>query len=511
MTTEQPSSPRKQKSLTQRTLSGLVWQFFGTGSEAIIKIGVMIVLARLLTPEAFGLAGAVNVVLAFKAFSQLGIGPAVVQRPELRDAHIRSGFAFSVFLGLVFGGLVVAGSGVIADFFRMPDLQTIVAVAALYFPIAGVSIVSEALLARDLRFKTLATADMISFVIGYGVTGVVLALLGWGVWSLLVAELAQVALRSTILVFARRPLVALAPRAQELKELLAYGSGQSLAGLASFTALQVDKFVVGRWMGAEALGLYGRAYQFLTLPSTMFGSVVDRVLFPSMASVQHDRERLERAFMRAIAIVAMVTLPVSAMMIILAPELIYLLLGPKWAAMVPPFQFLAGTLLFRTSYKMSDSLARATGHVYRRAMRQWVYAGAVFLGALIGTRWGLVGVSVGVGLAITLNFFLMLQLSVATTGARWTQLFTVHLRYLMALVPLVAPTVGVVALCRNADLAAIVTIVLGSGVAGLAGLAIFFFTPLYGPEGAWLRGIVKDQAQGVLLRLTRSKTRAPTA
>src|SRR5205085_2202322 len=109
-----------------------------------------------------------------------------------------------------------------------------------------------------------------------------------------------------------------------------------------------------RWLGAGPLGLYSRAYNFLMVPTTLFGTVVDKVLFPAMAHIQGDTKRLTRAFRRSLAIVAMVTLPVSVVLVVLAPELVTLVLGQRWSGMIVPFQVLAGTMLFRTSYKMSD-------------------------------------------------------------------------------------------------------------------------------------------------------------
>src|SRR5439155_10953704 len=116
----------------------------------------------------------------------------------------------------------------------------------------------------------------------------------------------------------------------------------------------------------------------------------------------------------------------SVALVLLAPEAVHVLLGARWTRVVAPFQILAIGMLFRTSYKMSDSLTRATGAVYRRAWRQVVYAGLVIGGAWIGQHWDLTGVAWGVLASLTINFLLMAQLSLTVAGLTWTSLWHMH-------------------------------------------------------------------------------------
>src|SRR5207249_289368 len=135
-----------------------------------------------------------------------------------------------------------------------------------------------------------------------------------------------------------------------------------------------DNFVAVKWLGVQALGLYERAYQLMAMPATLLGQVLDDVLFPAMAQIQFDTGRLAVAYRRLVAGMAVMTLPLSAVAVALAPELIYAVLGPKWGDAALPFQVLAVGTLCRASYKVSDSLTRAVGAVYQRAWRQWIYA-----------------------------------------------------------------------------------------------------------------------------------------
>src|SRR5690606_40788918 len=122
----------------------------------------------------------------------------------------------------------------------------------------------------------------------------------------------------------------------------------------------------------------------LLMPTTVMGTIADKVLFPVMSSVQSDAARLKAAYMKITGAIAFLCYPVSALMIVLADEIVAIILGEGWEEVVLPMQVLAAILVFRTAYKISDCLARATGAVYRRAWRQWVYMIAVFVGAMMG-------------------------------------------------------------------------------------------------------------------------------
>jgi O-antigen/teichoic acid export membrane protein len=169
--------------------------------------------------------------------------------------------------------------------------------------------------------------------------------------------------------------------------------------------------------------MYSRAFQLIVMPANLFGQVLDTVLFPAMSAVQDSRSRLTSAFRRGVLFITVVVLPISVLCIILAPEIIRVVLGKNWENAIAPFQILSVSILFRTSYKMSDSLARATGAVYDRAWRQILFALFVFIGAWVGTQWGLAGVACGVLLATCLNYLFMADLSLKLISMSWKDFF----------------------------------------------------------------------------------------
>jgi O-antigen/teichoic acid export membrane protein len=417
----------RKPSLTQHTVAGIMWMSYGKAAFFVLQLVVVGVLARLITPKAFGVVNAALIVTGFSAIvSQLGLGPALVQRPELERRHIDTAYTFSFLFGLSLGVILWFGAPVAASFLRMPEVTPVMQALSFVFPLNGLQTVGQALLSRNLHFSWLANLDVVSYGIGFGVVGIVAALLGWGVWALVAAQIGQSLGRTAVLLWKHPPRLRLIFDKPAFMDLAYFGGGFTMARVANYIAVNGDNMIVGRFLGAAPLGYYGRAYSLMSAPAYAFGTVLDQVLFPAMAKVQDDLKRLAAAYRRGVALIALMVLPASAAIIFLAPEVIRIALGPKWGPAVAPFQVLGLGMLFRTSYKMSDSISRSTGAVYRRAWRQFIYGALVVLGAWIGTRWGIVGVSWGALAALTVNFFLMAALGQQVAGLRWRDFWGAH-------------------------------------------------------------------------------------
>ncbi len=481
----------------QKTVTGFAWVLSGHGVNYLFQLVVLTVLARLLGPSDFGIAATGVVVVKFCfVFAQLGMGPAVVQNSNLTTKHIRVGFTLAVVSGLLIAALLIALAPSLEAFFGVPSLGPVIVVLACVIPIQSFALVAEALLQREMHFRELAAWDMVASVLGFGVVGLACAFVGLGFWSLVAANAAYVAGKSLLFVracpHAKRPLWSL----PEVRDLLSFGGGFTLARIGNSLAGQGDKMVVARGLGADLVGLYERAYQLMLAPPTLVGQVLDKVLFPTMARMQHDRSKLAGAYERGIALVALAVLPISAVLALLAPELIAVIFGPEWSSMIVPLQIFAVGMLFRTSYKVCDSVARATGAVYRRAWRQWVYAGAVVSFTWLGSSWGIGGAAVGMTVATTLNYLLMSHLAVGLTDASVRRLLYTHRPGAMLAIALGVVTWGVLILLRSADVSSLVSLgcvfvsLVLVGVVGIRMAPRLFL----GEDGLWLL----DQIRGML-------------
>ena len=493
---------RSAPSSGHTTFRGILWTAWGKGAQAVLQLVVVAVLARLVTPADFGIVNAVMIVIGFSAiFSRVGLGPALVQRKELTDAHIATAYVASPLIGVVVGLAIWATAPFVAHLFRMDGAEPMLRALACVFPIKGLGVIGEALLERELRFRWLANLEVASFAIGYGGVGVITALLGWGAWALVAANLGESLVKTGTLLMVRRPPRRLFVERQPLGELLHFGGGFTIGRYFNYLALQGDNLVVGRWLGPVALGLYGRAYQLMANPAALFGDILDKVLFPTMARVQDDPAQLRETYRRGITLIALVMLPTSVVLYILAPELIRVALGPAWGGVVAPFRILAVGMLFRTSYKMSDAIARATGNVYRRALRQVLYAGLVIGGAIIGQRWGVNGVALAVFGALAVNFAVMAELGLRVTRMTLGQFAAAHVPPLLLAATAFVTTAPAASLLRALLLPGFLVAVISGGVAlGACALAIRVLPLAFlGPDGVWMLSLINSQ----LSRLSR--------
>lgn len=499
----------KAETLTRRTIGGFSWQAVGSTAEATLKILVLVVLARLLLPADFGVVGAALVVVAFtQVFAQVGVGPALIQRQDLQDRHIRTAFSFSLMSGIGAAIAIFLLSPLIGAMFQMPSLVPVVRLLALVFPITALGLVAESLLYRNFGFRRTAIIDVLSYGLGYGLVGIGAAAAGFGKWSLALGVIAQACVRTALLLWLSPHSKNMGIDRRSLGDLMGFGLGYAVAEIGNFAANQVDNIVVGRFLGPAALGLYGRAFQYLMLPVNLIGRATDKVLFPAMTKVQNEPARLARGYMRALGAVTLVTLPLSLVLIVAAPEIVLVLLGAKWSATVTPFRFLAASMLFRTSYKISESVARAAGAVAARAWRQWTFAALVTSGALLGLPGGLAGVSAGVAIAIFCMFLLMLGLSRRLIGLSWLKLAGLHLRHALCSLPIVLAAYAAAAVGRSLQLPPIGTLGLLTVSAGVTFIAIFLWgSHLYGEEGVWMRSML-DGLLGRIFRRSEKKGEA---
>ncbi|MGZ4677002.1 MAG: lipopolysaccharide biosynthesis protein [Acidimicrobiia bacterium] len=486
------------RNTARHALGGMVWSGLGFGAQGIGQFLVVIVFARYLTRVDNDIVGAAVIIIALgQLFTEAGFGPAVVQREDLTDEHIRTAFALSLLTGLLMFAVVFFAAPLTADFFHEPRLDEIVRGLAFVFLLQAPGVVAMALLQRDLDFKSIAIAETISYFFGFAAVGVILVVLGVGVWAIVIAQLAQAALLTGILVLRRHHPRSLRPRRAEARDLIVYAGGMTAARGFNFVALYGDNTVVGNQMGKGALGAYKNAYQLAVVPAQLLGQVMDRVIFPVIARFQDNQKRVASAYLRGVSLVSMLTIPGSVLAVLLGPEIIHVLLGGghKWDDVVVPFQIFSAGLLFRTSYKISDSLARAMGTVYQRALRQAIYAVAVVVGALIGSEFGLEWVAVGVTGAIVLNYLLMAQLSLRTANITWLE-FCVRQGRGLALAALVAAAgVPTVLVLRASDAGNVVTLLGGVVVTAVVLLGLWRIRPdlALGDDGQWLVRVIKSR------------------
>jgi PST family polysaccharide transporter len=419
------SAPVTTKGLGRRTVAGISWTLLGSIGSNLLRIAVIAILGRLLSKHDFGVVAAAMIVIAFAGkLRDAGIGLALVQRKDLTREHVETCFAFTVLYGAALGALIFLIAGPVSSALAKPESADVIRVLAVLFVMRGVTATSQFLCHRDLQFRALAMVDLVAYGVGSGVS-IGCAFAGMGAWSLVVGYLVETSIDMVLMLWLRPPPVPRFHRAA-LRDLLGFGTGQTLAGLANYFATQGDYIVVGRYFDTATLGIYTRAHELMRFPAVVFSTVAGKVLFSSFARLQDEPARLAQAFRRTLFANAIVLLPASAGLIVLAPEAVRILLGPGWDDAVVPFQIMAASMLWRTSHKAASIVARSAGDVFAIAAWQVVYAVAVIGGGIVSVRWGIAGVACTTAAAVFFHFTNLTRLALRRVPIRWGEVIAAH-------------------------------------------------------------------------------------
>ena len=380
--------------LRGRVSRGLFWE----GGAALIAQGlsflVSLLLARLLTPEYFGLIGIANLAIYSLVFLQeLGFSSALIYRQKDVEAAANTAhwtiLASSALLYLV----AFVASPLVAQFFRSPEVTPVLRVLALTIVISSFSRVPYTLLAKELDFRKKVLPEIVGSVVG-NLAALLLAWAGWRVWALVAGELISASL-ITILVYI---VSSWRPRVQFVRaifgELFGYGKHIAVSQVLIFGITNIDDLFVGRMLGKAALGQYGLAYKVSNTPATNIARLVNRVTFPAFSILQADQARMRSAFFRQVRLVAALAMPIGVATVVFAHDFVYAVLNESWAPAIIPMQILA-------VYGVIRAVASNMGVIFQAGGKpQWL-AGiaawrlitmAVLLYPFI--RWGgLVGVS----------------------------------------------------------------------------------------------------------------------
>lgn len=385
-----------------RILSGLAWKSASLVTRLVMRLVVAVVLARLLTPHEYGLAG---MVFAFSGiaylFADLGFSTALVQRRALSE-HDRS-TAFWTTLGVAVGLTVIgiALSGSISAFYDEPAVGPMFAVVSITFTLGGLEATLTALMNRELQFRGLELRRIVGVVSGATVA-ITAASLGAGAWSFVFFQLTSAAI-STVLIWTLSPWhpkfhYSLA----SLRALGGYSSKVFGWNFLFYLNRNIDNMLIGRYLGAPALGLYTVAYSIMLFPFTQISSAIRNVLFPAFSRLQDDPERVASMWVRTNRMIAAFTVPASLGIITIAPEFVSVVLGERWSDSVPVIQILAWVGLLQSLQRLNGSVLQARD----RAGTLLVFAVVAFVASIlafvVGLRWGIVGVAASYAVATTL-------------------------------------------------------------------------------------------------------------
>jgi O-antigen/teichoic acid export membrane protein len=379
--------------LRDRTVKGVGWSAFSQiVSQSLIWL-ISLVLARLLGPEAYGLIGMTAVFTGFATlFVESGLGEAIIQRRNLEKRHLDSAFWINAVVGGLMTLLMIALAPVIAKFYGEPRLTLLTGVSSFQFFIGSLNVVQRALIRREMRFRLLAKIQIMSATVG-GAVGLAVAFLGGGVWSLVTQTLAAALVQA--ISFWRvghwRPDWEFDLEA--CKDLFRFSAYLLGFNVVQYWGRNADNLLIGRLLGAGALGIYARAYTLMLLPLTHVSRVVAGVMAPALSLIQDDKARVRRSYLKAISIVALVTFPLMTGFFVTSEHLILTLLGAGWAAVIPIFKILCGLGLLQSITTTNGWIYQSQGRTSQQFKMGLINSASNVIAFVIGVRWGISGVA----------------------------------------------------------------------------------------------------------------------
>ena len=414
------AAPETQESLERRIRSaairGVFWVSGERVSTRIVDQIFTLILVRLLSPSDFGLVALAVVFTGFlQSFSQMGLGAAIIQRKDIDEGHLSSAFWAQMGVAVLLVLVAAAGSRLFSAFTREPAVGTVALILSLGIVLTAGSAIQIAVISRVLEYRRLVVRTFIATLIG-GLVGVAMAWSGMGVWSL-AGQMLTVTGMTTLLLYSSagwRPRFYFSR--SKLLELWAFGMPLVLARLLMFFIRYSDNLLIGRYLGASALGYYSMAYTLFMAPVTDLIVLGNQVMTSAFSRLQGAADQFKRAFLTATRYVALVALPAVLGMALVARLQVKALFGAGWLPASPVLSILAVAGFISLLLALGPSALQAAGHS-RLQLRWTTISLFVYVPAfVIGLRWEIIGVAAGYLVATVLLTPILYRYVARVTG-----------------------------------------------------------------------------------------------
>jgi O-antigen/teichoic acid export membrane protein len=401
--------------LAGRTARGVVWVTSARLATQLFQFIASLVLARLLSPSAYGLVAIVWTFTGFAfLFNDLGIGAALVQSKSITEADASTAFFVNATVGVVLTLLVLALSGPLSAVMHQPQVAGLLALASLAFTLS-VTTVPTAMLERRMKFHAVAAIDFGTMVLGLAAS-ISAAALGLGAKSLVVGPLVTIAASSALSFLVAGWVPRAMPTRESARKLFAFGKHVTGFNVINYWARNGDNLLLGRFVGPHELGLYSRAYMLMLMPVTQVTGVLGRVLLPVFSAVQDDPARLRSAVLRVSRASGVVFFPLVLGLAATAHNFVLVAFGDRWRGAIPLVAILAISAAPQIMGALSGLLSQAVGKP--RLLSTWgnLSSLSVIVAILIGLPWGALGVSIAFAGRAYLGLPLSLAPSRIATG-----------------------------------------------------------------------------------------------
>jgi O-antigen/teichoic acid export membrane protein len=393
---------REARELKGRTIRGVLASGVAQGFSFVLRTGSMIIMTRLLFPEDFGLFGMVIAFTGFLGlFRDFGLSMASVTRPTVTHDQLSTLFWLNVAVGALLALLSAVAGPILVRFYDEPRLLSITIGVGIGFLFIGAGAQHRAILQRAMRFGTIGVIDTAALVLGI-IAGCGMAALGMGYWALVMMTVGPQLASAAGAWIATRWIPGRPKRGTDVRSMLWYGGSVTFNGVIVYIAYNLDKVLVGRFFGAEALGIYGRAFQLITMPTENLTTTVSQVVFPALAKLQNDPVRFRSYFLQGYNFLFALVVPLIVACAIFPEDIVRVLLGARWIEAASIFRLLAPTVLVFALINPLGWMMMTTGRMSRSVKLAILIAPTVIAGYGIGLGYGPEGVALGFSAAMLL-------------------------------------------------------------------------------------------------------------
>jgi PST family polysaccharide transporter len=365
----------------------------------------MVALARLLSPREFGLVAMVTALSGFASlFAELGLGAALIQKEEVSDLQLSSVFWLNLTCGVILSLIFICGASLIASFYREPALYGITIIVSFIFIANALVTVQRILLTREMEFRTLSIADVIARILS-GVAVVFMAVLGLSYWSLAWQPLIMSCILNLILWRRSNWRPSFIFSFASIRELLNFGANVLGTSTLDYWTRSLDKILIGKFFGSASLGLYSRAHMVLVFRVNSLSRMISNVFFPAMSSIRDDKERVKRAYLKAINVVTLVTFPLTLGLFATSHNFVLTFFGSQWVEMVPILQALSLLGISTAAGSLNGAIFMSQGAARAHFRLSLILKSLGIFGVIVGLKWGAVGVALFYGLVTLFNTY----------------------------------------------------------------------------------------------------------
>lgn len=375
-------------SLKHKTVSGLIWSFIDQFANLGITFISGIILARLLSPREFGLIGMITVFIAVsESFINSGFSSALIRKKDCTDTDFSTVFFFNLVTGVLFFFVLFFSSPAISIFFNEPELTLILQVLGIVLIIDSLTLIQRTILTKRIDFKLQARISVIASL-GSGVVAIAMALYGFGVWALVAQRIIKQALNSLFLWLWSRWKPLMVFNKKSFRQLFGFGSKLMLLGIIDTLYRNIYYLIIGKFYPAENLGQYTRAESFRQLPTYTLGSIIERVTYPVLSSIQDDKIRFRDVFRRLLKSSTILSFTLLIGLASVSKELTIVLLGPEWRLAGEYLEILCFSAIFYPLDKILSSVLQVAGRsdliltlgIIRKLLAIPVILSAIFVG-----------------------------------------------------------------------------------------------------------------------------------